>query len=365
MAGKRSQRRLDLSAPRASPISVHLNATPTTPASALADRIFNDPQSWNRDTPPGTSKDELATWDVIDQFPTVPSGPDSADFLLKPFTNKFRLAVRPDIMSPESELESDSETVYGWEGIKEKTDDMPSIILTLDRPRMDKDKVTQLDRMSVLWSHGNLFRAFPSPLTAASAPTSPVGDVSALGPFQRPLSPHHLAPTPTPRSPFKPLSSPLRSAACSTTWSILEYYDVNFPQTPLTARDSAPRLRASARRSMRVPSHPSVPPPPVPPPPLKKDVPAPAAPTSLNPGLPISTPMRGASIPAARPGVRPLPSIPRQPPPPALSLSPLQTGGRLRANTTTGIRSLPPTPPPKDVRLLTVPHWDAATLSNM
>ncbi|KAJ7112894.1 hypothetical protein C8R44DRAFT_233208 [Mycena epipterygia] len=360
MPGKRSHR-FNLSAPRDTPISFHLFAPPT-PASAVADRIFNDPESWNA----GLTKD----WDMIDQFPSVPSGPDSADFTtLKPFTSKFKLPVRPDLVSPESELESDIES-YNWEGVKDKGegDDVPFITLNLDS-RPGKDKVTQLDRMSILWTHGNLFRAFPSPLASASvsAPTSPTTDAPSLGLFQ---PPHPLSPTLTPCSARLSHFSPLRSASKSATWSVLEYYGVTLPDTPRTPRD-LPAVRSSESASasfLCVPSHPAAPPPPVPSlsatvatPPPPAPVPKAAPPASRAPTpTPTSTTHQGGCAPSARArsgSVRPLPSIPFQvqlPPVPPLDL-PASRTRRARAHTT-GIRSLPmpPTPPPKDT--LPAPH---------
>ncbi|KAJ6503005.1 hypothetical protein DFH09DRAFT_450132 [Mycena vulgaris] len=354
MAGKRSQR-FNLSAPRDTPIPVHLYA-PATPASAIADRIFNDPESWNAETRLGLSKDDIAAWDVIEQFPVVPSGPESADFTLKPFTNKFRLPVHPDLVSPESDLESDSETSYNWRGVEEKGGDVPFITFNLDR--LEKDKVTELDRMSVLWAHGNLFRAFPSPLACASAPASPTTD-APMGLFQRPISPPHRSPTPSPRSALFPHFSPLRRSSKSATWGILEYYGVSLPETPCTPHDP-PRTSA---QFLHVPSHPSGPPPPVPslvataapqkavapttapkdtlviatPVPAadaQKAAPATALPTTRTSGVPTPTAQQGESVARAR--LRPLPSIPPQ-----------ASRSRPRTNTTT-IRRLPPTPPPKD-----------------
>ncbi|KAJ7726262.1 hypothetical protein DFH07DRAFT_1001776 [Mycena maculata] len=392
MAAKRTHRNaFNLGQPRDAPISVHLY-TPSTPASAIADRIFNDPQSWNA---LGLTRDDIAAWDMIDQFPAVPSGPDSADFTLRPFTNKFRLSVRPDILSPESGSESESsesstETLVNWEGVKEKDkaeEGAPCIILNVaDPPKRAKDRVAHLDRMSLLWAQGNLFRAFPSPLASgcASAPTSPATD-APLGLFQRPVSSPaaHPSPTLTPRSAFKPHAhfSPLRTPnANSATWSVLEYYGVNAPETPRTARD------APASQFLRVPVHPAAPPPP---PPVPTPAPAPAptstsgargrgrslapAPSSAHARslapAPSSaharslTPTPALPSGRARSSVRPLPSIPRAaptpvPPVPVPVLDPPVRWTRPRANTTS-IRSLPPTPPPKYApsrRPLTIPE---------
>ncbi|KAJ7131738.1 hypothetical protein C8R43DRAFT_956949 [Mycena crocata] len=419
MAGKRTtsishRQRFALNAPRDAPIAVHLyGTTPSTPASALADRIFNDPESWGPETRVGLTKEDVAAWDVIDQFPAVPSGPDSAqfsaDFMLKPFTNKFRL-VRPDIMSPESELESSSsESEHAaypsrWEGVKEKEgeradDVVPFITLNLEslQPAKVRDKVTPLDRMSILWAHGNLFRAFPSPSTiegCASAPTSPASAESPLGAglFQRPLSAsvHPSPPMSSPRSAFTPhfSPSPLRTAstanATSATWSMLEYYGLSLPETPRTARDASTRRRSrSASHFLRVPSHPDAPPPP-PVPSLPSDVtplksaPAPAPKATLAPATITKaatqcrippTRREGASLPVARgrPAkmVRPLPAIPPVPPldPPASWRRPRTDPSSMRssytkASSSSHIRSLPmpPTPPPKDAPV--VPQKD-------
>ncbi|KAJ7479895.1 hypothetical protein FB451DRAFT_1240116 [Mycena latifolia] len=359
MAGKRSHH-FNLSAPRDTPLPLHLCA-PRTPASAIADRIFNDPESWNAETRLGLSKEDIAAWDTIEQFPAVPSGPESADFTLKPFTNKFRLPVRPDLVSPESELESDSET-YTWKGVKEKGEELPFITFNFERP--GKDKVTEGDRMSVLWARGNLFRAFPSP---ASAPASPATD-APMGLFQCPMSPPHASPTSTPRSSLGPHFPALRRASKSATWSILEYYGAYLPETPRTAGDpTAPRASA---QFLRVPSQPSVPPPPVPnlpPAPgtqkAKAALAAPKSAPATEPRISLASapPTRqGGSSARARSGtVRPLPPIPRVPP-----VRPVEPPAWSPPRATASIRRLPPTPgpppPPKDVpahpRPLTIPQ---------
>ncbi|KAJ7213272.1 hypothetical protein C8J57DRAFT_1732859 [Mycena rebaudengoi] len=377
---------LDLSAPRATPIPVQIyGVTPSTPASALADRIFNDPQSWNSQSSLGLSKDELAAWEEIDQFPAVPSGPDSADFMLKPFTNKFRL-VRPDLMSPESELEFDT-YLEGINDSEKAASDVPLITIDFEYTRRKQRRLSQLDRMSVLWAHGNLFRAFPSPL---SVPSSPLSSSAATQSFHSPLlrprtavpcPPLHTAPS-TPRLAAQ-TPSPVRTGN-SAMWSILEYYGVG-PDTPrTTGRERA--VSASAVR-FQLPAHPAVSPPPVPtvptavpatagqrrsanpapaqsltmlvpPPPIIQEAPPPkrTAPRASGEPLPLSqrqtpqaqTPTQARPQTHTRP--RPLPSIPQHPPAPApqpfLKLEPLR---RPRANTT-GIRSLPPTPPSKDKR---------------
>jgi hypothetical protein len=349
-AGTRAQRRhgFSLSAPRDTPLVGHL--APGTPASAVADRIFNDPESWNAETRLGLTKDDVAAWDMLDQFPEVPSGPDSADFTLKPFTSKFRLTPRPDLRSPESELESDTETtMYTWEGVKakEKGDEVPVIDITFSVERPGKEKVTPLDRMSILWAHGNLFRAFPSPL-GVSPPAS------ASPATETPL--HHS--TPTPRSAFVPHPSPLRAASKSATWGILEYYGVSPPNTPRTADALPPSQLSSSARSLRVPSRPSRPPPPVPslPATVAKTRPATSVPSAARPApLDSRTPTTAVRGRARSGSVRPLPSIPQQVPP-VPTLDPPESWSRPRANTT-NVRSLPPTPPPKDLhsRHRTVP----------
>ncbi|KAJ7848066.1 hypothetical protein B0H13DRAFT_2404774 [Mycena leptocephala] len=320
-----------------------------TPASAVADRIFNDPESWNAETRLGLTKDDVAAWDMLDQFPEVPSGPDSADFTLKPFTSKFRLTPRPDLRSPESELESDTETtMYTWEGVKakEKGDEVPVIDITFSVERPGKEKVTPLDRMSILWAHGNLFRAFPSPL-GVSPPAS------ASPATETPL--HHS--TPTPRSAFVPHPSPLRAASKSATWGILEYYGVSPPNTPRTADALPPSQLSSSARSLRVPSRPSRPPPPVPslPATVAKTRPATSVPsaTSRASGLKDAYYRRSrsgtlwfrtaSSVHSAAGAAGAYARPPRVVEPPA----------REHHN----VRSLPPTPPPKDLhsRHRTVP----------
>ncbi|KAJ6572057.1 hypothetical protein B0H19DRAFT_1065049 [Mycena capillaripes] len=363
MAGKRTHR-FNLNAPRDTPLAVHFY-TPSTPASAIADRIFNDPESWKTETRFELSKEDVAAWEMFDHLPEVPSGPDSADFTLtlKPFTHKFKLNPRPDLMSPESDLESDTETPHTWEGVnaKDKVDEVPFITFSVVRPGMDK--LIPSDRMSILWAHGNLFR---SPHLYASPPASPATDAT-LG---RPSSPLNPSTASTPRSAFVPHASPLGKASKSATWSILEYYGVSLPETPRTA-DSTSFRRASAH-FLHIPSQPSAPPPPVPRLPATATTTttpsavaiSSAASETASPSLPAaraptppSTTGQGRTLPANRAhsgSVRPLPAIPKQAPP-VPSLDPPTAWSRPRASTT-NVRSLPVPPIPPSHRSLTIPQ---------
>ncbi|KAJ7199592.1 hypothetical protein GGX14DRAFT_467572 [Mycena pura] len=337
MPRKRVQR-FNLTAPRDTPIAVHLyGAGPSTPASAVADRIFNDPESWKADTRLGLSKDDVAAWDLLDQFPAVPSGPDSADFTLKPFTNRFKLSVRPDLASPESELESDTETLCAWEGVKDKNTPEAVPFITFSRAA-STDKVANLDHMSVLLSHSNIFRAFPSPLTPAPASASPSPDVT-LGLFRTPAS--------TPCSAFVPLHSPLRSESSkSTTWSILEYYGATTPETPRSAALATVAVTASGAPASSVPTPPRLP-----------NVPAaPSAPPPPVPSVPVKAPPASARAPPRTPtsrqgarsgSIRPLPPIPLDAPSASVPpLAPPKSWSRPRATTISVLRRLPPPPPP-------------------
>ncbi|KAJ6472778.1 hypothetical protein C8R47DRAFT_1146187 [Mycena vitilis] len=351
--GKRARRNgFNLGVTRDIPLPFHL--APKTPASAIADRIFNDPESWNAERLGVPKEGSIPAFDLGQEVPSS-SDPNSADFTLKPFTHKFRLAPRPErtlnMQSPESDLEpsvTERRTQYTWEGVKDKPDTPGVPFITLNFEGAAKDTITPSDRMSILWTHTNLFHAFPTPLALGCAsPPSPAPGTDT--PVARPSS--AIYPSPPRFSLLTPnIASPRGKPSTSTTWSILEYYGVILPETPRTP-DSTSFKRSSGR--LRVPAQPSAPPP-LPPVPARASTlsdatarvdaspessapssPSTPTPTPANPiphvqarTLPI-TPARSSSLRR-----RPLPDIPTPPPvPPVPTLEPPSSWTRRRANT--------------------------------
>ncbi|KAJ7024453.1 hypothetical protein C8F04DRAFT_1131376 [Mycena alexandri] len=280
MAGNRKlNAQFTLNDPRQTPLPTHPFA-PVTPASAVAARIFNDPQSWTR------GKEDYLVVDMLEQFPAVPtsSGPDSADFTQ--LTSRFKLAPRA---SPESDLEPN------WEGTKEQVKGnsevkgtVPSITfnvgLDLMKDGLAGTAAADLQHLSIGWAHRNLFRAFPSPLPSP-LPTA---------------SPDRASATLTRSAAF----IGKRNEANSATWSILEYYGVALPETPATA-DARVLVRPPVRSSSRADKIPT---------PLSGRPPLPPV-----PGVPATTPLRvkskatGTRVKARPDRAALLPTIPAPP----------------------------------------------------
>ncbi|KAJ7180995.1 hypothetical protein C8R46DRAFT_1211281 [Mycena filopes] len=348
MAARKHNAQFTLNAPRQTPLPAHPFA-PVTPASAVAARIFNDPQSWMR-----------ARDDPLDQFPAVPtsSGPDSAE----PFTGRFRFAPRVPLDGTKGEDK----------GNNKATGAPPFITFNLGLdPAKDAEKgpaTGGIRHLSMVWTHHR--KLFP-PLSSPRLSPLPLPPASA-GLLSTTLPPNSAAFT------------GMRSVTNSATWGILEYYGVVLPETPATADAKRVLVRPPVRsssRGVKVPTQPAAPPLPLPqvpemPPttPLKvknktvgKAKVGKAAAPAVTPAPPASraaaptTTKQASSAPAPAPApparvtsvIRPLPVIPNQQPqkqqqePKVPTLAPPAEWSRPRARASTtpsNARSLPRTP---------------------
>ncbi|KAJ7769314.1 hypothetical protein B0H16DRAFT_1517449 [Mycena metata] len=373
-----------LNDPRQSPLPPH-PFPPVTPASAVAARIFNDPQSWTR------GKDDHLVVDML-QFPAVPtsSGPDSADFTQ--LTSRFQPAPR---RSPESGLKPE------WEGTKEQEKgnveanskgavpfDTFNVALDQMKDVLAGTAAADLQRLSIMWAHRNLFQTLPSPLPSPLPPASPNRASATLPPDSAAFIGK-------------------RNVTNSATWSVLEYYGVALPETPAIAYGAAlpetpaisdtrmlvrPPVRSSSRAE-KIPAPPAVRPPLPPVPgvpattPLKvkskarstsktrpdkaallRTIPTPPASRAPSPFAGAAT-EEGSSAPTPAPhkratsAVRPLPMIPKKQEQPSVPvLAPPTEWTRPRAITTTSVRSLPRTPAQSNAQARGVGHTRSHTM---
>ncbi|KAG6833298.1 hypothetical protein H0H87_008930 [Tephrocybe sp. NHM501043] len=250
------------------------------PGSALAERIFNDPDSWqgtdDDDDLKGTEAmswlaEEVEQYQANDEELCLSPVDRDVDLMLKPFSERFKLAA-----SPEEEKQSN------WDGIA-KADKLPFLPI-FDHNSLDLSLNVDL-RLSKIWdAKGKMFHSVQSPL-------SPVNETPSVTDNARLAIPPALDLTSADNT-LSPTLSPLPVASASTTWSILEWYGVQ-PNTPrpngrvplLTHYPPTPfQAKPSALSALRAPSSPSanttVISPPSPPP------------TKTMPPVPESTPIR-------------------------------------------------------------------------
>ncbi|KAG7442088.1 uncharacterized protein BT62DRAFT_922905 [Guyanagaster necrorhizus] len=161
--------------------------------------------------------------------PSEPGG-GGFEFTVRPFTSKQRLM-------PKSTSSGGTE----WKSIADEEegdlDDQRFSLVSIMEPSK-RDLPIDLKRMSMLWTHGNIFRALPSPTTNSP----PLSSDSEVPPTQSiPLTPArapqlNITTTITVHSPSPSPISAVVSA--SATWSILEMYGVS-PESPMTERPSS------------------------------------------------------------------------------------------------------------------------------
>lgn len=360
-------------------LAIELYSPPTTPTSDLADQIFNDPDSWKRETRTGVDFFEH------EKFPATAVGSagfTSAEFKVKPFKSKYKLTLRPESTPPgyysAHTPESDSETL--WEGVQEDGERSSPLMSFLEHTGKD---LKDVKRLSMLWSHGNIFRTLPSPIMFTPTSSNPL-DSSVFPIPPRPtgtlrISTRDKSNFPSPRSasdalsplrlasafkvtlnsPLTSMESPGTVVSASATWSILEWYGAQdiesprkergtptpFPPTPcpqqqrdlpssnlLLVSQTAHDVASVPYERGRVPAR----------------APAPAATAAGKPApimISLSTPsMKGSPALSAQSqsrAVRPLPTIPGS----STTETPVSAPHvrrRLRSNSTP--RSLPPTP---------------------
>ncbi|KAF9050860.1 hypothetical protein BDZ89DRAFT_1057287 [Hymenopellis radicata] len=235
---------------------------------------------------------------------------ESFQFTIRPFTKRHNA-------SGEGEEEDDyNEDRFSLVSIMEPT-----------KPDLPVD----LQRLSILWSHGNIFRAFPSPPTDIPGSVLPSPLSPLLPTLAVPVVGLHVQSPSTSPSP----TTPSTTTNCSTTWSVLEMYNTpeSPPQIPSTSSsDLDIHTPHQPRRHLPFPS----------PSQQQQQSPSPSKKSHPHPTLtlddmipPLTLKKRSASVSGPRP-IRPLPSIPRLEPP----TMPNECSPRLPPPTTPN----PPTP---------------------
>ncbi|GLB42796.1 hypothetical protein LshimejAT787_1202450 [Lyophyllum shimeji] len=234
------------------------------PGSALAERIFNDPEAWHGpedddDVDLSEAKDAMA-W-LAEEVEEYHANGDhlalspvdrDVDIMLKPFAERFKLVPT-----------AGSEGPAKWEGVLQ--DDKPTFLPLFEHKSLD----LKFDlHLSKIWDSGG--KMFGS----ASSPLSPASDRSAKlqSTLSSPIDRARLAAPPAldlaVESSLSPILSPVAVASASTTWSILEWYGSpptprmgvrppmlgHFPPTPYQSIPPVPPLPHS---SLRTPSSPS------------------------------------------------------------------------------------------------------------
>ncbi|PBK88733.1 hypothetical protein ARMGADRAFT_1084287 [Armillaria gallica] len=161
-----------------------------------------------------------------------PSKPDGSgfEFTVRPFTSRQRLM-------PKSTSPAGTE----WKSVADEEegdlDEQRFSLVSIMEPSK-RDLPIDLKRMSMLWTHGNIFRALPSPTTNSPPLTPDTEDPPAQSTTLTPARVPRLdiAATITVRSPSP---SPISAAvSASATWSILEMYGVS-PVSPMAERSAS------------------------------------------------------------------------------------------------------------------------------
>ncbi|KAK0218956.1 hypothetical protein IW262DRAFT_1067684 [Armillaria fumosa] len=234
-----------------------------------------------------------------------PSEPDCSgfEFTVRPFTSRQRLMPKSSPAGTEWKSVADEE-----EG---DLDEQRFSLVSIMEPSK-RDLPIDLKRMSMLWTHGNIFRALPSPTTNSPPLTPDAEDPPAQSTTMMPARAPRLdiAATITVHSPSP---SPISAAvSASATWSILEMYDVS-PGSPMAERStsqqhlskptSSPFLQVSSTSNERS-VQPSLEIPPVPPIPprlrsgSKRSIrPLPIVPSASPSSNPKHGPPRGTLVP--------------------------------------------------------------------
>ncbi|KAG6811580.1 hypothetical protein H0H92_006744 [Tricholoma furcatifolium] len=310
----------------ANPFGSILGAVPGT---ALAEKIFNDPDSWQtaddddddlHDTAEAIAwlAEEVDTCHVSTDGPSLSPVDRDVDLMLKPLSEKLNLSFN-----------SGSEA--NWKGMEQ-----------VNKMHLPLFNHTSLDlslnvdlRLSKIWdSKGKMFQSPESPADSPEAVT-PVADNTRI-PAPPALNLGAADNT------LSPIVSPFPIASASTTWSILEWYGVH-PNTPrangrvpfLTHFPPTPHQpKAPGLSSLRAPSSPSA----------NATVMCPPSPTEkAAPLAPESTPIR--RLPLIPDPNRNSPSPTPSPAPSRVSTPPQRTSPEPFVTPSTSQRSLTPNGP--------------------
>ncbi|KAF8639305.1 hypothetical protein AX17_001586 [Amanita inopinata Kibby_2008] len=302
------------------------------PGSAVAERIFNDPNSWDEQTGCELVEgiQESMAWLVeeIDSFKDFISTSDERErvlsmeqdgLLFRPFHERCMLLQGTDTLSSAS-------NVTRYEAMQQEPSGPAALSPVSDFDRNSASRTGNLKEDLVkIWES-----SLRSPLDFLPSPPSD-GHEESTGNHSRELA-----------SPSTPATSPLPVVSASTTWSFLEWYGIH-PESPRKSAQSAGlRLRRLRPRgileapviSSRIHSEPPTSPPKVPLPPI-----------------PISSSESSTCRPPTA-TIRRLPSVPSLSEKPTVepsqdgSLGPPETGSpATRQRSSSSVRSPPPVGP--------------------
>lgn len=241
----------DLDSPLTSPTS--FSALGGIPGSAIAERIFNDPESWEDtsgdecDYPEDIGNDTLA-W-LTEEIEKIRS--QSAGIGLN---GGFDLGWSEKRDSKDSNLIPKREGNAGWKDIARRSGVRPiSLAALFDHSNDDFSKEIQRHLSKILDSSGIKHHIGPRPLSSALSPVFTGNTMSAPG------TADSISTTSSYASSGTESASPVSSHPASATLSFLEYYGV-YPDSPLvegrksllprkrTVRRKTPLLKASTQR---------------------------------------------------------------------------------------------------------------------
>ncbi|KAK7018508.1 hypothetical protein R3P38DRAFT_3200879 [Favolaschia claudopus] len=181
---------------------------PSTPTSANADRIFNDPESWNASSDdclgsPNHNKDDGATWALLEQFPEVPSSPDpSSHFRL---STRFSKHVHVRVLSPSPRLASSSSSCDSSPLPSPPASPKTTAVASTSSKAMCEPKKSVRTQRAALAAHP----PGPRAALAKGASHTTVAADSAAAPLRvpsRPLLPPPPVPKPPPTAVIEPSS---------------------------------------------------------------------------------------------------------------------------------------------------------------
>ena len=232
------------------------------PGSSIAEKIFNDPESWHDSD--DTQIDDREMKDVMawfaeelekygdhfgDGIRLSPIEQGLSDVKLKHFSGRYKLTQKPAIPLP-----SISEAHTQWEGVPE--DDTRPFLPIFDRSGLDLSMDLNI-RLSKIWDPGSTFsqQSLHSPIIFSPASSPSTGmPVKSSDPARTNVPPLDLGMQLV--VPSTPLTSPVSVVSASTTWSILELYGVH-PDTPDSGRPLVGSHPSSALFPVPPVTHPS------------------------------------------------------------------------------------------------------------
>ncbi|PFH49154.1 hypothetical protein AMATHDRAFT_5126 [Amanita thiersii Skay4041] len=228
------------------------------PGSAIAEKIFNDPDSWDKlldQDLEGCSSETMAWFaEEVEKFRELSMTSDEreavtameqSDLILRPFSAHYK--VMP-VTGPVSSIHDTAPSYTGMQQDEPETAVLSSII-ELEQQKIGRTGDSHDSLIKIWESGGNLFRSIPSPLVF-SPPSSSSDD------FVNSMDSHASSLVLTgSTSPSVSITSPL--AVASTTWSFLEWHGIHLESPRQAIQSATVRVRKSrARGILQTPSLP-------------------------------------------------------------------------------------------------------------